>query len=122
MVANDNVTSMGHVTITGTVVDYTPSWLGVGGAEASASFRLGQNAPNPALGNAIIAFSTPVAGRVSLRLFDLAGRVVQTLVDREMPAGSYSIPVDASRMRAGAYFYQLRAGGRVAMRKLLLVR
>ena len=122
VVVNDDVTSHGHVTITEPVTDYTPSWLGVGNGAAGASFRLGQNAPNPALDRAMIDFSTPVAGRVSLRMYDLAGRVVQTLVNREMPAGSHSVPVDVSRMRAGAYFYQVRAGNRVAMRKILLVR
>ena len=122
VVANDNVTSMGHVTIAEPVADYTPTSVGAGGAGTTTSVRLGQNTPNPAVERATIAFSVPVAGRVSLRLFDLAGRIVQTLVDREMPAGSHSVPVDVSRLRAGAYFYQLRARGGMAGRKLLIVR
>ena len=121
VVATDDITTNGQVTITDAVTDYTPTFIGVE-ASRGAWFRLGQNAPNPAVEHATIAFSTPVAGHVSLRLFDLSGRVVQTLLDGAMPAGTHSVLLDGSRLPAGAYFYQVRAAGHVATRKLLLVR
>ncbi len=90
---------------------------GVVVAEAPrASLRLMQNRPNPFNPRTTIGFTLPQAAPVRLRVFDLAGRLVATLADRSLPAGSYEVPWNgrdtAGRsVASGVYFYQLEALG-----------
>jgi hypothetical protein len=110
------------VTIGEAVTDYTPTWVDVGPETDAPALALAQNAPNPTRDATTIGFRTPVAARVTIRVYDLAGRARLTLLDRDLPAGVHSIPVDTSELRAGAYFYELRAGDRSIAKKMLLVR
>ncbi len=121
VVATDNLTTHGHVTIGEAVTDYTPTWLGVGGAPRPV-FALAQNVPNPARAAATIDFTTPAAAHVTLRVFDLAGREVAAPFDGALPAGPHRVRADVSQLPAGTYFYRLRVGNRALERKLLLVR
>ncbi len=83
--------------------------------------------PNPAPGGANLAFALPRSGRASLRLYDVAGRLVRTLHDGEAPAGD-TVRVwngrrdDGRTAAAGVYFARLEADDRVLTRKVLLVR
>lgn len=85
-----------------------------------------QSRPNPFRSGTVIAFDLPRPGRVRLRVFNLSGRLVTTLVDGNLEAGSYSLPwrgVDGagSRVAPGIYFYRLDAPGFTATRKTLRV-
>jgi hypothetical protein len=83
--------------------------------------------PNPARGGVTISFAVPKASETTLRVFDVAGRVVRTLLDETLPAGSYSTHWDR-HMTSGAvaepglYFYELQAGGHRTSRTLVLIR
>lgn len=97
-------------------------------AEGGAlSFALSQNTPNPTSGRTRIAFTLPQAGRVSLKVYDLSGARVRTLVAGERPAGRQTIEWDGRddaghTVKAGAYFYQLEGFGKTAQRRLVLVK
>jgi len=86
-----------------------------------AEFQLSQNYPNPFNPATMIELSIPTAGRVSLKVYDILGREVLTLVDEEKPAGVFRIKFDASEMASGVYFYTLRAGDFKETKKCLLI-
>jgi hypothetical protein len=74
-----------------------------------SEFRLFQNYPNPFNPKTVISFQLPVVSRVSLKVYDLLGREVATLVDRELSAGDYTRPWNAATAASGVYFYRLTA-------------
>jgi murein DD-endopeptidase MepM/ murein hydrolase activator NlpD len=87
-----------------------------------ASFKLEQNYPNPFNPNTVISYRLPVSGSVKLKVFDILGNEVATLIDEYKGAGSYTIDFDASTLSSGVYFYQLRAGSFIEMKKMILIR
>ena len=93
--------------------------------EPALRFALEPSRPNPAHGEAIIAFEIPREAPVELRIFDVAGRVVRTLADATLPAGRHEARWDGTTdrgdpARPGTYFYRLRAGDQRAVRALML--
>ncbi|MBI5709508.1 MAG: PQQ-binding-like beta-propeller repeat protein [Candidatus Eisenbacteria bacterium] len=89
---------------------------------APAALALAQSAPNPARTTAIIHFALPAAGPVTLEVFDVQGRRVATLLDRQVhTAGGHDVLVRADQWGSGAYFYRLEAAGRSATRKMIVV-
>ena len=79
--------------------------------------------PNPAIARATIVYSIPGQGHVRLRVFDVSGRTVATLVDGVMPGGRRSVTFDGGRKTgASLYFYTLEANGRRASGKFVLVK
>jgi hypothetical protein len=96
------------------------------GARPNA-LRLYPNHPNPFSSQTAIAFELPEREAVSLRVFDAAGRLVATLVDRTFPAGSHRVEwrgYDSSgrRVPSGVYFYRLVAGSTTWTRKAILLK
>jgi len=85
-------------------------------------FALEQNYPNPFNPSTTISFSLPCSGFASLKIFDLLGKEVTTLVLKNFDAGDYSFKWDASSQPSGVYFYQLRAGQYSETKKLLLLK
>lgn len=83
---------------------------------------LGQSSPNPFNPRTTISFATTAAGRVALRVYDLAGRQVRVLVDGELPSGVHTVVFDARELASGVYVCRLTAGGFTQARKLALVR
>jgi hypothetical protein len=88
--------------------------------EVPGLFVLGQNYPNPFNPTTAIPFEVQQATHVSLTVYDALGREMTTLVDRTMATGSYTIDFDAADLPSGVYFYQLRAGGVMQSRAMLL--
>ena len=86
------------------------------------AFVLHQNYPNPFNPSTTIKYDLPEDSRVSLRLFNILGQEVATLVNEEQKAGFESIEWNASSFASGVYFYRIQAGEFVAGRKLLLLR
>lgn len=85
-------------------------------------FRLHQNFPNPFNPNTIIRYQIPDAGNVSLKVFDILGREVETLVNEFKSAGGYEVTFKASQFASGVYFYRLQTGKYVQTKKMLLVK
>ena len=90
--------------------------------ETAVSFNLGQNYPNPFNPTTNIQFRIANFGFVSLKVFDLLGREVATLLNEEMKPGNYERALDAEVLPSGVYFYRLQARGFVETRKMLLIR
>jgi len=91
-------------------------------SEIPQDYMLYQNYPNPFNPTTTITFAITKATRVELKVFDLMGRVVKTLVDEKMPAGKHKVVFDATGLPSGVYYYRLRADGRVFTRKMMLVK
>jgi hypothetical protein len=83
---------------------------------------LEQNYPNPFNPSTAISFRLSAVSVVNLRVFDLLGREVATLVDGRMEAGTHSVTWKASPFSSGVYFYRLQSGNSVLTRKLVLVK
>ena len=95
--------------------------------ELPNNFRLEQNYPNPFNPSTIIKYKIPDQVRndnvlVELKVFDVLGREVATLVNKEQQAGSYEVQFDASSLTSGIYFYKLQSGGFVESRKMVLLK
>ncbi len=87
-----------------------------------ASYSLSQNYPNPFNPSTTIRFTTPERGRVSLKVFDILGREVATLMNGDLDGGSHQVTFDASKLSSGIYFYSLKAGIFTQTRKLVLMK
>ena len=85
-------------------------------------FSLGQNFPNPFNLSTTISFDLPVKSFVSLKIFDLAGSEVATLVSEELMGGSYAMHWNAEDMPGGIYFYRMQTSSFRETRKLVLIR
>ncbi|MBU1421963.1 MAG: T9SS type A sorting domain-containing protein, partial [Bacteroidetes bacterium] len=90
--------------------------------ELPAAFRLEQNYPNPFNPVTTIEYHIPVSAHVLLKVFDLLGREVATLVNEGKAVGVHTIHYDASGLAGGVYFYRIQAGNYVEARKLVLLR
>jgi hypothetical protein len=86
------------------------------------TYRLSQNYPNPFNPATTISFSLPSKSFVSLKVFDMIGKEVATIVSEEMSAGSYSRRWNAASLPSGIYFYRLQAGSFTETKKLVLLR
>ncbi|MFO7525077.1 MAG: FG-GAP-like repeat-containing protein [Ignavibacteriaceae bacterium] len=91
-----------------------------------SGFELSQNYPNPFNPSTTISWQTPGGSWQTLKVFDLLGREVATLVNEYRPAGSYEVEFDASRLPSGTYFYTISASGAAdgffQTRKMMLVK
>ena len=94
----------------------------VGADEQPAAFELGQNVPNPFNPTTEISFSLPESGVASLKLHDIAGREVATLVEGMTERGAHRVNFDASQLSTGVYFYTLQFNGQSATKKMVLVK
>ncbi len=105
---------------------YLPGWVLTGVADESdtvpAAYCLAQNHPNPFNPATTIQFALPERARVTLRLYDAAGREIRTLLDGEMDAGYHRTTIDASELASGVYFCRMVAGRFVETRKLVLLK
>ncbi len=84
--------------------------------------RLEQNYPNPFNPSTTIAYDITKRSRVTLTLYDVLGKKIETLVDNEESPGHHEVLLDASRLSSGIYFYQIRAGTFVQTRKLVEIK
>lgn len=98
--------------------------LSVSKANASLpkNFYLEQNYPNPFNPATTIRFVTPVAGNVSLIVYDVLGREAATLVNGHLTHGAHEVSFDASTLSSGIYFYTLRAGTFTETKKMILAK
>jgi hypothetical protein len=103
---------------------YDPLFVEIG---TPTEFALDQNYPNPFNPSTKIAFRLTVDSKVSLKVFDVLGQEVATLVNTNMVAGGHSVDFDASSLNSGVYLYRIEATGidgsnNVAVRKMILTK
>ncbi|MBN1634591.1 MAG: carboxypeptidase regulatory-like domain-containing protein [Ignavibacteria bacterium] len=87
-----------------------------------AKFDLSQNYPNPFNPVTKINFDIPENGLISLKVYDILGKEVVTIVNETRDAGYYTIIFDASKLSSGAYFYRLSANGFSSVKKLVVLK
>jgi hypothetical protein len=86
------------------------------------TFKLSQNYPNPFNPNTTINFSVPKQSNVLIKVYDVLGKEVATLVNGEKAAGNYSVDFDASKLTSGMYIYTIQAGNYTATKKMMLLK
>jgi hypothetical protein len=91
-------------------------------AQLPVSYSLSQNYPNPFNPSTKIKYQIPFAGKVLLGVYDLLGREVALLVNREQSAGFYEVEFDGASLSSGIYFYRIQADKFSAVKKLLLIK
>jgi len=86
------------------------------------NYSLSQNYPNPFNPSTTINYSIAKAGKVVLKIYDLLGKEVNTLMDENKPSGSYSVIFNAHNIPSGIYVYELRTDGFVSRNKMVLLK
>jgi hypothetical protein len=89
---------------------------------APTSFKLEQNFPNPFNPTTVIRYQLPVAGHVTLKIYNVLGQEIAMLVDGFQEAGFQAVRFDAGNLSSGIYFYRIQAGQFIQQRKMLFVR
>jgi len=85
-------------------------------------YSLSQNYPNPFNPSTTIKYQLKNQGFVSLRIYDMLGKEVTTLINEEQPSGSYSVEFNATGLASGVYIYQLKSSDFVSTKKLILMK
>lgn len=107
--------------MTGTIIVQNP--VGVQDDDIVADhFELEQNFPNPFNPSTRISYSVLNASFISLKVYDILGNEVATLVNEEKPAGDYQLNFDALTLTGGVYFYQLTSNSFVDTKKMILLK
>lgn len=91
-------------------------------SEIPKEFALSQNYPNPFNPSATINFDIPKLSVVKLSIYDITGREIAVLVNEQLQPGSYNYKFDGSNFASGVYFYRLKAGDFVQVRKMVLIK
>ncbi len=86
------------------------------------NFYLAQNYPNPFNPSTAISYQLSAGSNVTLKVYDVLGRLVKTLVNKFQYQGKYNVSFNASNLPSGVYFYQLKAGSNTSTNKMLLLK
>ena len=107
-----------------TTIKYTqsPTFVNEHSQSTPNNFALEQNYPNPFNPSTVISYQLPVNSMVSLKIYDLLGREIATLVNEEQSAGWKEVKWNASAFSSGFYFYKLQTGNFVDVKKMLVVK
>lgn len=85
-------------------------------------YKLNQNYPNPFNPSTKINWQSPVGSHQSIKVFDVLGNEIATLVDEYKPAGKYEVEFIASSLPSGVYFYRLQSGSFLQIKKMILLK
>ncbi|MCA2004149.1 MAG: T9SS type A sorting domain-containing protein, partial [Ignavibacterium sp.] len=85
-------------------------------------FVLEQNYPNPFNPTTIISWQSPISGHQTLKVYDILGKEVVTLVNEYKEAGRYKIEFDASNIPSGIYYYKISAGSFSDVKKMMVIK
>ena len=91
-------------------------------ANLVTTYSLSQNYPNPFNPTTVIDYTIPKESHVMLKIYDVLGQEVETLVNEDQNVGRYQVQFDGSRLASGVYFYRLVAGNHVVTKKMLLLK
>lgn len=86
------------------------------------NFLLAQNYPNPFNPTTIISWKSPVSTHQTIKIFDVLGNEVATLVDEFLPAGAYERKFSAEKLTSGIYIYSFQAGDFISSKKMILIK
>jgi len=86
------------------------------------SFKLEQNYPNPFNPTTKIKYAVPERTRVVIKIYDITGSEISTLVNKELDTGWYEMDFNATALSSGVYFYRMQAGSYVSIKKMLLIK
>jgi Secretion system C-terminal sorting domain/Cytochrome c554 and c-prime len=86
------------------------------------TFNLSQNYPNPFNPTTTISYSVPKSSPVTIKVYDILGREVETLVNEQKVSGNYEVQFNGSKLSSGVYFYRMQAGDFVQTKKLVLMK
>ena len=114
--------AVGASSSTTVTLDGTSQASGVADVSSSQGYSLEQNYPNPFGGKSDVELTLPTSGRVQLAIVDVTGKVVQTVLDQRMSAGTFDVTMDASGLVSGTYYYQLTASGVTLTRQMTVVK
>jgi hypothetical protein len=101
---------------------YIATGIGNFGNGIPAEYSLSQNYPNPFNPVTTIKYSIPNSGFVSLKVFDILGKEVITLVNGNAPAGNYSVEFHSGNLASGLYFYKFNSGNFSDTKKLVITK
>jgi hypothetical protein len=87
-----------------------------------SSYKLFQNYPNPFNPSTLVKFDILKEGNVALKVYDVTGREVKTLINENMSPGSYSITINLNDYSSGVYFYKLTANSFSDVKKMILMK
>ena len=90
--------------------------------EIPSSYSVSQNYPNPFNPTTKINFALPKSGLVSMKVYDILGKEVATLVNEVKNAGNYTVDFNASSLTSGVYFYKVSVNGFSEVKKMLLLK
>lgn len=120
---NSKIVGDGNLYFDAAQVDYTTPVAAI--EEKPFQFSLDQNYPNPFNPSTVIEYTVPSKqnnGLVTLKIFDILGRELVTLVNQVQPSGKYKVEFDASKFASGVYYYQLRTEAYKETRKMMLLK
>ena len=87
-----------------------------------SGYLLEQNYPNPFNPGTIISWQSPEGSHQTIKVFDVLGNEIATLINEYKPAGKYEVEFDGTKLKSGVYFYKLTAGEHSAVKKMLLIK
>jgi hypothetical protein len=94
----------------------------VNNSDLPKGFSLQQNYPNPFNPSTTIRYTVPARSNVTLKIYNILGQEVESLVNMEQTANTYEVRFDASRFSTGVYFYELRAGNYRDVKKMIMLK
>ena len=90
--------------------------------EVPSDFSLSQNYPNPFNPSTTIKFNIPKSGNVKITIYDIAGKKLADVLDRDIAAGSYSFKFDMGFLSSGVYFYRMVSGNFTDTKRMTIVK
>ena len=108
--------------VLGKVFDSNVESISFGEELVINDYALLPNYPNPFNPSTQISYQLPTNGFVSLKVYDIKGSEVKTLVSKAQPMGKYTVNFDASSLSSGVYFYKLTCGSFAKSMKMLLIK
>ena len=91
-------------------------------SEQIKTYELGNNYPNPFNPNTTISYQVPGKVKVVIKIFDILGKEIATLVDEEQEAGKYKVNFNGGKFASGVYVYRMTAGEFMMSKKMILVK
>ncbi|HPI38329.1 MAG TPA: SBBP repeat-containing protein [Ignavibacteriaceae bacterium] len=104
------------------IAKLSPTGMNLLDNEITKGFNLAQNYPNPFNPSTQISYSIPSSSMVSLKIYDVLGNEVKTLINEYKEAGYYEVTFEAKNLSNGVYFYELNAGEMRSVKKLVLLK
>jgi len=86
------------------------------------TYNLAQNYPNPFNPSTTISWQSPIGSHQTLKIYDVLGNEVATLVNEYREAGRYEVTFDATQLASGIYLYKLQAGSFIETKKMILLK